>query len=351
MVKGVMKTSTGVTHRWSTAELSPGYFAGVMGTGIVSIGAKLTGLDALATVLLVCAVIFYIVLVVLNVWRLIAHRDRMIADLSAPARGFGFFTFIAATDVISRALLNTQFSAAVIVLLCVSIVTWIGLGYVVPWLAMLGSGRRATLAGANGTWFVWVVASESIAIVASGLESVYPGLQQSLSMVAVMAWAIGIVLYIACAIFVSLKVMLYGVKPAELDPSYWVTMGALAITIVAGSSIVEMQDAPMVDVTRELIAGTSVIFWSFATWLVPVLIAAGVWRHWRHRLPLRYEPGLWSVVFPVGMYAVASISLGRADVLPIVEAIGSAWFWVALAVWTAVAVAMIVHLIRRLPAR
>ncbi len=110
-------------------------------------------------------------------------------------------------------------------------------------------------------------------------------------------------------------------------------MGALAITVVAGARIVQMPDAPMVNATRELIAGLSVVFWSFATWLIPVLFAAGVWRHWFHRVPLRYQPTLWSFVFPMGMYAVAGIYLGRADRLPLVETVGSAWFWLSLLVW------------------
>lgn len=51
------------------------------------------------------------------------------------------------------------------------------------------------------------------------------------------------------------------------------------------------------------------------------------------RVPLRYEPSLWSLVFPFGMYAVAGMYLGRADSLPFVEVVGQAWFWVALAAW------------------
>ena len=107
-------------------------------------------------------------------------------------------------------------------------------------------------------------------------------------------------------------------------------MGALAITVVAGARIVEMDSAPMVDATRGLIAGLSVVFWGFATWLIPVLVAAGWWRHVQHRVPLRYEATLWSIIFPLGMYAVAGIYLGRADRLPLVEAIGTHWLWLAV---------------------
>ena len=43
------------------------------------------------------------------------------------------------------------------------------------------------------------------------------------------------------------------------------------------------------------------------------LIAAGIWRHLVRRVPLTYTPALWSMVFPLGMYAAAGRELGEAD--------------------------------------
>ena len=100
----------------------------------------------------------------------------------------------------------------------------------------------------------------------------------------------------------------------------------------------------MVEATRGLIAGTSVVFWAFATWLIPVLLAAGWWRHGYHRIPLTYEATLWSIVFPLGMYAVAGIYLGRADHLPVVEAIGSVELWFAFAAWALSLTSMLQHI-------
>ena len=132
-------------------------------------------------------------------------------------------------------------------------------------------------------------------------------------------------------------------RPEDLRPQYFVAMGAMAISVLAGARIVEMAGAPMVDATRGLVAGASVVFWSFASWLLPVLIAAGWWRHMVHRVPLSYEPGLWSVIFPLGMYAVAGIYLGRADQLPLVAAIGRAELWLALAAFLATFAGMFLH--------
>ena len=105
-----------------------------------------------------------------------------------------------------------------------------------------------------------------------------------------------------------------------------------------------MADAPMVDATRGLIAGASVVFWAFGSRLIPPLIAAGVWRHVTRRVPLRYEPTLWSIVFPLGMYSVAGSFLGQADRLPLVRHVGDAESWIALAAWAVTFAAMVRHL-------
>lgn len=77
-----------------------------------------------------------------------------------------------------------------------------------------------------------------------------------------------------------------------------------------------------------------------------MLFAVGWWRHKINKVPLVYEATLWSMIFPLGMYAVAGIYLGRANRLPIVEWIGSTELWLALAAWLIVGIAMIRHLYR-----
>lgn len=336
--------------REGVRTLTPGYFALVMASGIVSIALGYQGFERVSLLLLAVAVAAYVVLVVLNVWRFVSFRDELVADFRAPTRAFGFFTFVAGTNVIGARLAAEGWYAATLALLVVAACVWLVLGYVIPWSAVLGRAERPVVALANGTWFIWVVASQSVAVAATALE---PAVADShlLAVLAVLSWSVGVFLYAASAMFVSLRLMLYPLEPEELDPPYWVSMGAVAITVVAGAQIARMDSAPMVDATRALIAGLSVVFWAFATWLIPVLVAAGVWRHFVRRVPLRYVATLWSIVFPLGMYSVASMYLGRVDRLPLVEGVGQLWIWVALAAWTAVAVAMVRHVALALAGR
>lgn len=109
----------------------------------------------------------------------------------------------------------------------------------------------------------------------------------------------------------------------------------------------------MVTVMRDPVAAAAVVFWAFATWLIPALIGVGYWRHVSQKVPLRYTAQYWSMSFPLGMYAVAGIYLGQADSLPLVGWIGRVELWLALAVFAAVFVAMLRHVARTvfLPAR
>ena len=330
----------------SVRTLNPGYFALVMATGIVSIAMRNHGVIAVSVALLWIACASYAVLIVLNGWRLIAFRADLGADLADPRRAFGLFTFVAATDVVGTRWATDGHDRIGFVLLVIGWAVWLVLGYVVPWTAVLSHARRPVLQDANGTWFIWVVASQSIAVLAAAIEPTVHGGRRELALLAVFSWSVGVFLYAATGLFVAARMLLYPLRPEDLTPPYWVAMGATAITVVAGARIVQMADAPMVAATRGLAAGTSVVFWAFGSWLIPVLVAAGLWRHVVHRIPLRYETALWSVVFPLGMYGVGSHYLGQADRLPIVRVIGADESWVALGAWVLTFVAMLHNLVR-----
>ncbi len=329
------------------AQLSPGYFALVMATGIVSVGLQMRGFDTASRILFALTGMAYVVLVVLNIARLARHRDRMVADLRDPRRAFGFFTFVAGTNVLGVRVGIEGWYAVMGLLLVVALLFWLVLGYVVPWLAVLGHTEGPVVATARGSWFNWVVASQSLAVAAAGLEPHVRGdVRPALAALAVLSWSVGLFLYAATGMIVALRMMLYDLRPEDIDPPYWISMGALAITVLAGARIVDMEGTPITAATSHLVAGLSVVFWSFATWLIPVLVAMGWWRHVVRRLPLRYTPTLWSIIFPFGMYAVCSMSLGRTDQLPVVEWVGTHWLWVAVASWGLVFVAMLVTIVR-----
>ena len=331
------------------ARLSPGYFALVMATGIVSIGLHDVGAQALSLALLYIAAVAYVVLWVLFIWRAVVFPHHVRKDLRNPEIAFAYFTVVAGTDVLGVRLAQEGEVTAAAVLLLTGAGLWFVFGYLLPWQVLMTRDGRRILARTNGTWFIWAVASQSLAVGMSQIQvHVVPEAQTWIGMLAVLSWSVGVALYAGIALIVLLRIIHYGITPGEFEPPYWVAMGALAIAVVAGSGIVDMQSTPMVNATRELISGTVVVFWSFCVWLIPMLLGAGVWRHLVHRVPLHYVPTLWSMVFPMGMFAVASISMGRADALPAVETIGHIALVIAAFVWCIVFLAMLLRIAQTL---
>jgi tellurite resistance protein TehA-like permease len=78
-------------------------------------------------------------------------------------------------------------------------VGWLPLSYSLP-LLVGTHGPQPALAGANGTWFIWVVASQSVAVAATFLHPPAPG---ALVAIAVGCWAVGVVLYLLIAALVA----------------------------------------------------------------------------------------------------------------------------------------------------
>ena len=333
-----MRVDEGGRVRGAVATLNPGYFALVMATGILSVAMNNHGLAALSLSLLWLAVGCLVVLAVATVWRVVAFPSRIRADLGDPSRSFGFFTTIAAIDVVGTRLAVAGHRTAAVVLLLLGWGLWLVLGYLIPWLATVGERRHSPIESANGTWFVWVVATQSVAVLAATQQSRASTGADALALLAVFSWSVGVFLYASAGTFVAARLLLYPLRPADFGPPYWVAMGATAITVLGGARIGEMTGQPG---ARTFVVGASIAFWAFGTWLIPALLAAGWWRHVVHRVPLRYEPALWSIVFPVGMYGVASHELGKMAGVPVIRRIGDVEAWVALLVWAVTFLAMV----------
>jgi tellurite resistance protein TehA-like permease len=92
---------------------------------------------------------------------------------------------------------------------------------------------------------------------------------------------------------------------------------------------------------RPFIDGVTLIMWAWATWWIPLLLLFGVWKHGVCRVPVSYTPMFWSLVFPLGMYALASLRLSLAADFPPLRTLSLAMAWLALAAWVATATGLV----------
>jgi tellurite resistance protein TehA-like permease len=323
-------------------DLHPGYFAFVMATGIISTGTFLLGPSWLSRVLLVIAAAGLVVLSVALVIRLVSFPSSVAADVRAPERVFGFFTITAGLDVLGVRLSYAGHPLTTAILAGLAAALWLVLTYGVPASLLLARAHDSVLGGVNGTWLLWVVSTQSLGLSASILASAWASQAEPLASVAAVLWSIGLVLYLLLVSLIMLRLLTVPMTPETLGPPYWILMGATAITVVTGAGILNLPAAlPAVRATSGFIEGFSFTLWAFGTWWIPLLIVLGFWRHVRHHWPLTYEPTLWSVVFPLGMYSVATLLFGKAAGLAFMEPLSRFMLWVAVAAWVMVAAAFL----------
>jgi tellurite resistance protein TehA-like permease len=250
-------------------------------------------------------------------------------------------------------LLGTRFASAghqmvTTILACLAGTVWLGLTYGVPASRLLAARRESVLGGVDGTWLLWVVATQSLSTDASTLVPVWPAQGRLLATAAVGLWSVGLMLYLLLVSLIFLRWLTVAMTSAALSPDCWILMGATGITVLAGTDILNLPATfPAVSAIASFVKGVSFVFWSFGTWWIPLLIVLGFGRHVLRRWPLRYEPALWAVVFPIGTYSVATLTLGKAVRLSFMEPLGRGVLWVAIAAWLLLAAAYLARLARR----
>jgi tellurite resistance protein TehA-like permease len=307
--------------RWparAAAALPEGAFAAVMATGIVSL-ATFDELPVVSDVLLGIATAALLVLAALVAVRPRAHGSR--------AGWWDAVTLVAGTGAVAAGFAARGDADVAHPLDLLAVAVWaLTMLRPSPWMR---AGGRGAGAGASGRRLLIVVATQSAVISAAALDRW--AASPLLAVAATVAWAAALVIHVRVAGPVARGLLLRRLR-GRYRADDWILMGVLAISALAASALLRAPDVP----AREGVRILGLAAWIGACLWIPVLARIDLGCAIARRSGLA-GAGRWSMVFPFGMFATASQSLGRASGHPVVHRVGLDAIWVALAAWAVVA--------------
>lgn len=312
-----VRTTPGPLRRVLEA-LPPASGSMVMGTGIVSVAALLDGRDGISEALMWIAAGAWVLLGLLLFARFSFQRTRFLAEAAIPAS----LTGVAGTCVLGARLTVYGWNWAGIALIVIGALFLLSL---LP--SVLQHWRRPTV----GASFLLTVATQSIAVLAATLA--VSEQRKGLVVVAAVLLVVGICFYAWVLRDFDLRQIVAG------RGDHWVLGGAAAISALAAGRILQAIDrtGALHDLRGVVEAVAVAIVVVELLWL-PLLVGGEIVRPRLHFNALR-----WATVFPVGMYAASTFTVGAAAGHGWMTDFAQAWVWVAYAVWLLIALGTIVR--------
>jgi tellurite resistance protein TehA-like permease len=278
----------------------------------------------LSDLLLACASLVFAALTALLATTALVDPTLLRRRLRDPAACFGAYAFGTALVVLALHLPGTGFTATKLGVWVVALSLWLGVTALV-----VTSLRRARAAPATGVWLLAVVAAQSGALL--GAAVAHETGWRAATVASLLLWAAGLALYPLITARVISR-LLRGPHPVRsFSADHWVLMGAAAISALTGARLMGPSAALHAAPVRAALAPLVVAAWVTAS--LAYAAAGAVWlRRWaRERWSRRFEPGWWSLVFPLGMYSVCSAAVGTRLGVPTLRLVGTGTFWVAVA--------------------
>lgn len=330
-------------------NLYPGYFAMVMATGALSIACWYLDFNILAEILIYFNVVIFISLLLLNIIRISFNKKNFLDDLSDHSKGPGFFTLIAGTEVLgSQLVIIKDFFTAGLVLWIAGLMLWFILMYMFFTVIIVKQVKPVIEKAINGGWLLAVVSTESLAVLGALIAPYFSDYNEVILFIALCVFLLGAMLYLNIIAVIFYRLMFLEVDAMSLTPPYWINMGALAITTLAGSVILIFgTESDLVSELLIFIKGFILSFWALGTWWIPLLITLGIWRHISSRYPLTYDSSMWGMAFPIAMYTAGTTQLSVALDLEFLMIIPRITIYFSMIVWMLILTGMIIRLVNR----
>lgn len=314
--------------RTIVSSFAPGWFAAVMGTGVLAMTTRTMSmswewLSPVALGLHWFNICLFLLIAVPWLLRWFWYRDKALAVLRNPMMSSFYATLTVALLVMAAQALHFGLGESLARLIWwVASALTVGLNFLI--LFRLFTGNEASMEHMTAAHFIPAVGLVVIPVAGIPLLSGMEGTARELALlVNVAGLGAGFLLYLGLFCLLFQKHLLHPPFPGKLIPTVWIQMAPLCWTAFS-----LMQTADAFGTSASLAA---MLMWGAALWwfLMAVLLTFAAWR----RGELVFSLVWWSFIFPLGALTTLSLKLGGSGLLPLAGTLGTALWFLLAGVW------------------
>jgi len=228
------------------------------------------------------------------------------------------------------------------VLWWIDMVMAVACGVLIPFLMF--TQQEHSIEKMTAVWLIPVVAAEVTAASAGLLvpHLVDPAAAFRMLILGYALWAFSVPLAMSILVILVLRLVLHKLPHRDMAASGWLSLGPLgtgalgllllgaaAPSIFAGAGMPEMGAA---SAGLGLVGGT--ILWGYGAWWLLLAVLTTV-RYMREGMP--FNIGWWGFTFPLGVYAVATLTLARQTHLGFILVAGAVLVVLLAMLWSIIA--------------
>lgn len=317
-------------------KLDPVCFAYVMATATLSTALHVTDWVFFSGLFLVLAVLGYLSIFFLSICRFYLYPKQVTQEFLQVKTLFKWLTFSAGSNSLAVRLALADRLLESEILAVLGITSTIILVYAI--FSVLFFHSHASIQVVSPFWLLMTIACHSSGIILSTLWNHGILLQPIWLLGAFGFWTFGVLFYGMLMTLNIYRMFFLSFKGEDLHPAYWTCMGAAAIAVFDGSQFIHLQQIPtFLEAVQPFMKGLIVLLWCWTSAWIPILVLMGVWKYFYFKLPFAYHPALWAVIFPLGMYTLATDVLSQHMQLNFIQVLVPIFLWITLLGWGLVA--------------
>jgi len=227
---------------------------------------------------------------------------------------------------------------------------------------IIGAGKAGVSERIDGAFLLVIVCMQSLAVLGGLLAEPLAGYGNAVVLLSMSYFGSGYVLYFVVVTVVTYRLLDGPIRPDDWTGPYWITMGAAAITTLAGTTLgPRLETFQGWEPYAPVIIGVTFLAWAIASWWIPLLLVVDIWKFltggtdgkppaWVLLFPWSrlgfgdhlhtYAPTAWGRVFPMGMYTASTLNIAGIGTFGLLSVVPAYWGWFALVVWALTLVGM-----------